>query len=227
MSVDPTIFGIPSDNIAAFANGATALAAACAAIVAYCGLHVWRREMKGRRNAELAEEVLAAFYEAQEIYRWVRTRGHFPNEADSRVRQEEEDEKLGRALDALFIPLARIKAEHETLSKLYAKRYRFRAIFGPEADKPFQALRKAENQIASAARMLTRLAIADHRRGHRVYSARELRPERVAQEEQNREKYQARIWGSEDEDDEIAQRIDRAVKEIEAICRPAIEGRVK
>lgn len=227
MSIDPTILSIPADNVAALANVATTIVAACAALFAFLGLRVWRQEMKGRRNAELAEDVLTAFYEAQDIYRWVRNPGSFAIEADGRARQDDEDEELARELDALFVPIARINNERESLSKFYAKRHRFRAIFGPDADAPFHALRKAESEVVSAANMLTRMAITDHRRDHRTYSVREMQAEHMTQEDQRREKYQARIWGFGDEDDEIAQRIDLAVKEIENICRPAIEARPK
>lgn len=48
-----------------------------ASIVAIYGIRAWRREFIGKRKIELAEEVLALFYETRDIIRYIRDPGGF------------------------------------------------------------------------------------------------------------------------------------------------------
>ncbi|MDF2232410.1 hypothetical protein P2H44_07565 [Albimonas sp. CAU 1670] len=221
------IVGIAADVFSILTDIATAGAAIIVAWIAYRGLGAWRDEMRGRRKAELAEEVLAAFYETRDVFHWVRNPGGFGGEADARPREEGEEEDLARQLDAYFVPLARLQDNRALLSGLHAKRYRFRALFGADADNPFQTFRDVEAEIVSAANVLARLAQNEARRARGAVPARALREEVVREEDHRRQVREARIWDAGEPDDDINRRLDAAVADMEEMCRPAIEARAK
>ncbi len=62
--MDWAVFG---EVVKVLGSVATAGAAWFAATIAYRGLNKWRAETIGKRKAELAEEVIADFYEARDI----------------------------------------------------------------------------------------------------------------------------------------------------------------
>lgn len=214
MEATAYLLGIPIETINALAGVATAVAAMLAALFAYRGLRIWRDEMPGRRKAELAEEVLADFYQVRDVFLWVRSPASYSSEADNRPRDDGEKEDLARELDSYFVPIARLNNDRTFLSAFRAKRYRFRAVFGDDADKPFQELRKIEVLVNTSANMLSRVARSDARRGRSTTSL----------SEEQRRKHEAHIWSTGENDDPISPRIDAAVKAIEDICRPAIKA---
>jgi len=203
----------------------TAVAAAIAAVIAWRGLRTWQDEMLGRRRAELAEEILADFYQVRDVFRWVRSPAGFAEEAAERPRDKDENEDVSRQLDRYFVPLARLHADRALLSALHAKQYRFRAVFGEKVQAPFQELRTIEAEIVASARMLTRLAKADARKAKGFGTVRELSAEKLQEDLKRREQHEERIWDTGEEGDEIVRRLDSLVSDIEAVCRPAIEAR--
>jgi hypothetical protein len=215
MDLTTAVFGVPTETINALAGVATAVAAMLAAVFAYRGLCTWRDEMLGRRKAELAEEVLADFYQARDVFRLVRSPGGFSGEARDRPRENGEEEALSRDLDSYFVPIARLKYDRAFLSAFYAKRFRFRAVFDAAAEKPFLEMKEIDAQITSAANMLSRLAQVDATRGA------------AFRREQHYHTNEAIIWDQGEPDDAINPKVDAAVKAIEIICRPAIEARNK
>ncbi len=56
------------------ADAITAFSAAIAAISFVVGISTWRREFVGKRRIELAESVLALFYEAADAIQEIRSR---------------------------------------------------------------------------------------------------------------------------------------------------------
>ena len=89
MDTVSTIFGYPTEAVNALTGLATAVAAGMAVYFAAKGLSTWRKEMLGRRDAELAEGVLADFYQARDVYKWVRSPGGFSQEAVDRPREDD------------------------------------------------------------------------------------------------------------------------------------------
>ena len=66
------------------------LALIIAAVIAAFGINAWRREHVGKKRAELAEETLALFYEAQDVINAAR-RSQF-----GYANEWEEAAKMGR-----------------------------------------------------------------------------------------------------------------------------------
>jgi hypothetical protein len=44
-----------------------------AGLLAIYSLNLWRRQIVGKRKAEIAEQVLISFYSARDVFEWVRT----------------------------------------------------------------------------------------------------------------------------------------------------------
>jgi hypothetical protein len=189
-----------------------AVAVALAGWAAWRGLTTWRHEMVTRRKAELAEETLAIFYQARDLLAWVRTPGSLGGESETRLTEDNEDDDTRRKRNAYFWPIERLNKEAEFWGRLEASRYRFRAIFGNEAAKPFERLRSIRIGIQQSARSLIRISgqwqPGSEPPGH--------------QEQVDR--WEAEIgWGSEHED-KVAKEIDAAISAIERTCRPAVTG---
>ena len=56
------------------------------------GIDSWRREYRGKRQIELAEDTLALFYQAQDIINWIRYPLSSADEGKSREVIDEETE---------------------------------------------------------------------------------------------------------------------------------------
>ena len=177
----------------------TAGAAWFAAWNAFKGLSKWHTE----RRAQLAEDVLSAFYEANDIIRHIRSPGAYDVEYADRKPQEDEPPDIKSLRDTYYVPLGRLADHHKFFADLRAKRYRMRALMGPTADAPFQEINKVLSEIRVAAGILMRGA------GQHLSIA---------------EKLQATIWEVSD-DDPIAKRINAAVSAIEKMCTPILAHR--
>jgi hypothetical protein len=127
-----------------------------ATVMAYIGINAWRREMLGRKKADLAEEVLAGFYETRDALRWVRSPLSDSTESESRIPEENEDPATKRRLDSYFVPIARLNKHNEHFAKLQSIKYRFMAYFGAEAEQPFNKLSSVRQKIVLDASSLIR-----------------------------------------------------------------------
>jgi hypothetical protein len=194
----------------------TAATAIVGVILAKAGLEKWRRETIGKRKVELAEEVLADIYQARDIIQAARSFANFNNEGSTRHKEEWETEDDTGTLNAYFAAIERLNNQSEFFAELYARRYRFIALFGRDAAKPYDDLFQIRNDIIIAARMLLRT--------HQRFKVQ--RPRRPRDEEsllKSREKWEKTIWWGLPEEDPIPSRLDCIVEAIEKTCRPAIQ----
>lgn len=158
-----------------------------------------------KRRTELAEQVLADFYKAADIFAAARTPFAFGGEGETRARQDGESEVEQRHHDAIYAPFERLTKERDFFSEMQARRFRFMAVFGDGAAESFQAFVRNYNRIGIAVRALIN--------------------DRQHLSDAMRTKFQGRIgWGLE-EDDPIKLELDQAVSAIEAICRPVLQVR--
>ena len=197
--------------MSAWAIVADVLQGAAAIVVAVCavyGLTAWRREAKGRRRYELAEEALCVFYETEDAMNAVRSPLGYSSESEGRERQPDETPDEQHFLDNAYVVLRRLDAAKEPFGKLRALRYRFRAVFGPEAAKPFEEVMQARNKVVVSARMASRLCFHLRRR-----STLEEREKLLNQLFENEDKF---YWGA--DPDPIADQIRAAVEGMEATC---------
>jgi hypothetical protein len=190
--------------VGALGNLVTGLGAGFGGWAALRGVNAWRAETVGRRKTELAEEVLAQFYRARDALVWARLPSDVQSASAEAASRTETTPDAGPSMSA---PVERLTQASQVFSDLQASRYRFMAYFGEEAARPFEDLKALHNNVVEAASQLIRsqgkaLGAADQADHHQ---------------------WRATIgWGPQAQD-ELARRLDRAVREIERTCRPLIE----
>jgi hypothetical protein len=187
----------------------TAAAAWTATWIGWRGLEKWRAETIGKRKAELAEDVIADFYEAREIILEARIPGStLADEGNSRPKKEDETPEETKQYNAYYSVIERLSKKGEFFARLQARKYRIIAHFGVKAAKPYDELGEILREIRVAVHML----IATHRQ----------MPDRETQFRQ----WLTTIYCGADGDD-IPKRLDAIVTAIEETCRPAIQETVK
>jgi len=187
---------------------AESLAVIVAVLVAIWGINTWRREKK----YELAEEVLASFYEAKEKISIIRMPISFGIEAESRKRDSRESPDQAKVLDRAYATIKRYNDNLEFFSKLFARRYRFRIRFGQDKEKPFNDLSKLIADILRAVRMLGHLW---NRQTQTHLPMKEGEAEKLIEDI---EKYEAIIWEYMKKPDPINEKVEEIISEIEKIC---------
>jgi len=195
----PTAIGPARDLIVAGAAISTAR-------VGWLALGKWRDETVGKRHLELAEDVLAAFYQVQEIIHDARERY-----IDARERGPEEGVPEEVTSDPAYAP-RRLRGASEKINDLRAKRHRFAALFGQQSTAPWDEIERVLHDIDYACGALL-----------------ELRGEGVPSSDPNAGFYiqERRIAFRSKEDDPIEAQVSEAVKTIESVCRPIIRSSVR
>src|SRR6266540_1170536 len=127
-----------------------------AALVAIFGIDAWRREYVGKRRMELAEEVLALFYQARDVIRSIRNPVGYSGEGETRKRGPNESREMKEALDRAYVLHERYNKHVDLFSRLHALRYRFMAQVGKEKSRPFDDLDRILGELFLAARRLAR-----------------------------------------------------------------------
>lgn len=191
-----------------FGYGATVVAAG-AVYVAWQGLSTWRKEVIGRKKAELAEEFLAGAYEAKDKLASIRSGMCFPDsESSARPRTDSETKEENRRLDSKYVPIARILKASSFFSELFAKKYRVKAYFGVEAEKSITMIHECLHRVRVVAEMLY-----DEPAAGGGYNA-ELRS-----------KLQGDIWQGIKQPDEISDNMDEAISIAEKACASILSER--
>jgi hypothetical protein len=192
----------------------TAISVAIAAIAFVVGVNAWRREFIGKRRIELAENVLALFYEAEDAIREIRSPFILAGEGTSRKRSDHETEEETRILDQAYVVFERYQKREKLFAELKSMKYRAMATFGSEAGESFEELTLIIDEIFSAAAILGSYYWKGKRRAR-------LSKEKLEKHWENMIKYEDVIW-SMNEHDEITPKVQRAVKRMEAIARKEV-----
>jgi hypothetical protein len=181
------------------------------------GIDQWRREHRGKREAELAEEVLSLFYEAQDAIRHIRNPFTFGGEGSSRKGGENETPEEKDAFDKAYVVFERFNTHLELFNKIHAIRYRFMAQFGVDAARPFDDLRIITSEIQVSAQMLAQLW------------ARQNWYFRTGQQEQHHfdeiQKHEAVFWEGLKDKDPINPKLNQCIAEIEKTCRDILSAK--
>jgi hypothetical protein len=203
------------DSVQTFVDFLQSISILGAAWVALYGIDAWRREHIGKRRMELAEEVLALFYQARDAIASIRSSFGYSGEGESRKPGPQETEEQKAALDRAYVLIERYNRHTELFSRLHSMRYRFMAQFGTEAAEPFLAIVRIVNEMLLSAQRLARLtSVAEW--SLQTDEAQELHGKRIM------EVYRTYYEGF--DDDPIAPRVEEAVLQIERTCRAAIES---
>jgi len=187
-----------------------------ASIFAIYGFDTWRREYVGIRRIELAEEVLALFYQARDAIESIRNPFGFDGEGQSRKSSGSESAELKQALDQAYVLIERYNKHSELFSRIYSLRYKFMALLGHEAAQPFEELNK----------ILTELMLSSHQMSVRAKYL-QLNFNSEAQEQKDLESFLKtnQVYYGGGEDDPIAPRVNKTIEKIEGTCRNIIESK--
>jgi hypothetical protein len=175
-----------------------AIAAALAAWQGIKSLSAWRREEAGRRRMELAEVALSEFYEARDIFKWVRS----PTPAD-----DDGPSEVQSARDIYSPILRRLAEDSDFFGRMRARRYRVQALFGAVAIEPYDIMSGVHGDVTQAAKMLIQTPESAPGSANRKRSAQ----------------WQDTVWDDAEDEDEINGRIELAIRKAEAVFRPQID----
>ena len=200
----------------AWADIAQSISVILASLFVIYGIDAWRREFIGKRRMELAEEVLALFYQARDVIQAIRSPFGYVGEGETRKPAPNERPEDKDALDQAFVIVERYNRHIETFSRIQALRYRFMAQLGVDAATPFNELNSIMNELLLVSRRKARLM---------------TRRERSFRSESDVEKHYLEmekvdaIFYSGAADDPIAPRVDAVVEQIERMCKDIIDSR--
>jgi hypothetical protein len=194
----------------------TQLSAIIALWVAIYGIDSWRREHIGKKRADTAEEALALIYEAFDAIEQIRHPFSIRDEHNDIKRGERESIEKWQARKDANVVFVRYNKHQEIFNKLHAMRYRFMAQFGAEKAEPLLEVRKVIIEVLSAANTLSRLWPKSDFRTDKQWD------EHLALVQ----KYETKFWSTLSDEDELANRVKLAVKNMEAIAKSEIEGKV-
>ncbi|MBE0536376.1 MAG: hypothetical protein IH624_11965 [Phycisphaerae bacterium] len=183
---------------------------------AWHGLSTWKREFLGRKKIELAEDVLCWFYEAADVIEAIRSPLSSEGEGCTRQARDSESPEEEAIYNQAYITIERYNSRIELFSKLRSVRYRFKARFGRDSTKPIDALLDAVRRVRVSAHSLARLWL-------QLGKAKDK--DRRESLEKKVEKHEVVIYFGEDEHDEIALQVQKAVLDMEAFCRTVIGGK--
>ena len=185
-----------------------AIAAAMASWQGIKSLNTWRREEAGRRRMELAEVALSEFYEARDIFKWVRTpAGEGRETAVAQPAPDDPEGRIQAQRDVYYPILKRLADDGEFFGRMRARRYRVQALFGPAGAEPYDIINAVHGKVALAAKML-------------VQTQQEGTPSEA--ETARSGEWQDTVWDDAEESDEINDRIELAVRKAEEVFRPTI-----
>ncbi len=94
-----------------------------ASCVAIYGIGSWRREYVGKKQAELAEEVLCLFYEARDAVQHIRNPFSHSNEGSSRKADESETPEQKEAYDRAYVLIERFNTHIELFNLIKCIRF--------------------------------------------------------------------------------------------------------
>ncbi len=188
-------------------------ASAVGSFVALSGLRAWKRELKGKREMQLAEDVLCLFYRAEWAIKAIR----FPfcdlREGQTREVQGDETPEQKNARDRAFVVFKRMRDHSHTFSRLNSLRFRFMARFGRDSAKPFDEVNEILSEISVAAEELAQLW------------EEQLRETSISESTKKDIKALTGTILSHGKADEVMARMQKAVGNVEDRCKPIIEGR--
>lgn len=182
--------------------------------VAIYGIDSWRREHRGKRQIELAEDTLALFYEARDAISHIRHEAGFSSETEEVERGDHETDEKYEARKKASVVFFRYNQHSDLFNKLHAMRYRFMSLIWKNEAEPFEDLRKIENDIFLSARMLAQLWARDHFRTD----------EQWEKHNNHIRRHEDVFWSTGEEDDPIEQRVQKVIADIEKICGAVITG---
>ena len=178
-------------------------------VTLFLGLVGWRFQLIGKRRTELAEEALLTFAQAVDAVKAIRSPATWSHEQEA-VRKESggaADEKLPG--EVYRVTLWRIGENREKFAALRKVQLLCRYHFGDDAARPFDELHGQVHHIALSANMAASTARDEPE--NLVALRREM-------------KWEAAIWEGYGRPDDVADKLDAAQRDLEAILTPHLRA---
>jgi len=189
-----------------------------ASCVAIYGINAWRRELKGKREIELAEEVLSLFYEIRELVSYIRSPVGFLGEGETRIKNNGETVQETTRLNRAFVVYERYEKVKDKFVKLFSLKYKFMAIFA-KTGKPFDDIFKIREEIFLASKLL----------GTHYWMRQEhlsaIKKDEYEKHLKSMEEKEAIFWEGMKDPDPVVIEINRIVSEIEIVCSKTLKVR--
>ena len=182
-----------------------AISIAVTAIFAVLGLNAWRRQLKGRRKFEIAEDAYAAFDRAVAALTWIRNPAGYSGEGKTRERGEYEEEGVARLRDSYHTKFERIKETNSDFDPLFKLKPLVRVHFGDDLVSVFDAVIEARLDVSLATRML--IETAGHPR---------------SADDKHWRKWEEAIWRGIGQPDPIDQKLSNARVTLERLLLPVL-----
>jgi len=131
---------------------AVAIISACFAVIS--GIGAWKREFIGKRQIELAEDVLTRFFEVRDAVAFIRNPFARVSEGESRQEESHESSDEAQLLNRAYIVFERYSKKEVVFNSFRALKYRFMATFGASNEKIFAGVEEQLATIFTAAQLL-------------------------------------------------------------------------
>jgi hypothetical protein len=196
---------------------AVAVIAACWAIIS--GVGAWKREFIGKRQIELAEQVLAKFFEVNDAIAFIRNPFSSADEGKSRKRNDSEDAKDSELLDRGYIVFERYQKKQAVFSEFNVLKYRFMATFGVGTENIFVETNRVLNSIFISARMLS-----THywKRQERI-----MGPDEFYKHLDEMHRHEGIFWDTSAEDDKIRSQLSAIQAALETVTAPCFQEPIR
>lgn len=193
---------------------AVAVFAACWAIIS--GIGAWKREFIGKRQIELAEQVLAKFFEIRDAVAYIRNPFSSADEGKSRKKGEYETKEQAQLLDRGYIVVERYAKKEAAFAEFNTLKYRFMASFGAGTEEIFTETNRVLHSICVSAHML-----ATH------YWQRQGRVQMQGDEFQKHldkmHRHEGIFWDTGTETDEIKAKLNAIQAKLESAVKPCFQ----
>jgi len=187
---------------------------ACWAAIA--AIDAWKREFIGKRKIELAESVLAKFYEIRDAISLIRNPFSYAGEGSSRPKGEYESKEDAGLFDRIYIVHERFEKKRDAFNEFHLLKYKFLTSFGKETESIFVDVNRVVNEIFASAHIL---GTYYWKRQGRV----EMTKEEFAKHLEEMRKHEAIYWEMQDDKDEIKKRLAEILSRIESVVKPCFE----
>lgn len=190
----------------------TALAALTVAFAAWRGVSLWRAQLEGTAEYEVARRVLREVYRLRSAVASARAPGSFAGEAADRTRQGDEPQETAQALDLAHVYSKRMDRVLEVRTALQLTELEALALWGAKVSEVLGPLYDKVGELFAAHNIFHNQNIRQARRRQAQDSTEQLR------------RFEGIIWayGSGDGKDDFAAGFSKAVQDAEGYFRPFI-----
>jgi hypothetical protein len=115
--------------------------------VAVAGFYVWHRQLIRKRHFEVADAALVAFSRTQAALIYAHNPASFVGEGASRERDVTELPARSKLLDRLFIPVERLRQNHEAFAELERVAFAVEVHFGHHVARQVREPLRVYNHI--------------------------------------------------------------------------------